>query len=67
MTHDNHDSGRRFVHWLTYDIPANVTEMRASDPGQGTTLFGATSLGAGRAFFNGPCPQSEDVVRLRVG
>ena len=48
--------GGNWVHWVLFNIPADVTELKESLAGLGTGTPGMNSFGA--AGWGGPCPPS---------
>lgn len=57
--------GRRFVHWVLYDIPADVSELPEGVEASETTSFDATNGVSGfrRLGYGGPCPPAGGLHR----
>lgn len=49
-----------FVHWVLYDLPADVTELPENVPAEATLPSGARqgTSDFGRTGYGGPCPPS---------
>jgi hypothetical protein len=66
---DAEDGQKLVVHWLLYDIPANVTQLKAGESTPTGAKAGSTSMAA-RSFFLPPCPGQDqttaDVVSFRI-
>jgi len=50
---------KNFIHWIIYNIPANITELPEGIEKTEKTLFGYQGINDfGRIGWNGPCPPS---------